>query len=195
MGAKTLDGRMFEVAQRAKLVDSERAVAHRAMYSSNAARQGPGVILGDTAASNAFFHGKLMGEAADRIARLYTDGQADYCMTALEDTATLAALLRGALDERLDFSRIILMRSGSNFDRPYSDDHLPTVPFIMDHGGFEPAIRNLFSVGQVIVDEILEQWASTFEDGLQPENYVGDLLGSLGGSPSYGPHRSAEEQV
>ena len=33
-------------------------------------------------------------------------------------SATLAALLRGALQKKLDFSRIIILRAASNFDQP-----------------------------------------------------------------------------
>jgi len=33
-------------------------------------------------------------------------------------SATLAALLRGALQKKVDFSRIIILRAASNFDQP-----------------------------------------------------------------------------
>ncbi|KAF2212183.1 hypothetical protein CERZMDRAFT_111952 [Cercospora zeae-maydis SCOH1-5] len=187
--------RLFHIAQHIKLRDSERAAAHRAMYSFDTAKQAPSVIIGDTTASNTFFHGRLLADAAARVTKLYTDGQAEYCMTAQEDTATLSALLRGAMEKRVDFSRIVLMRSGSNFDRPHADDLLPTVPFVLDHGGLEPALQNVYLVGHEIVTHILDDWSLTFEEGLQPENYVGDLLGSLGGSPSYGPHKVIGENV
>ncbi|KAM3416004.1 hypothetical protein BST61_g9492 [Cercospora zeina] len=191
----TLRTRLFHVAQSVELVDSERAAAHRAVYCFDAAKQPPSVILGDTTASNTFFHGRLLAEAAARVAKVYTHDQAEYCMTAQEDTATLSALLRGALEKRVDLSRVILMRSGSNFDRPHADDVLPTIPFVLDHGGLEPALQNLYLVGHEIVKHILDEWSSTFEEGLLPGNYVGDLLGSLGGSPSYGQHKVEGENA
>lgn len=40
-------------------------------------------------------------------------------MTAQEDNATLEVLLRAALHKLVDFSRIILMRTASDFDRPW----------------------------------------------------------------------------
>ena len=34
---------------------------------------------------------------------------------------------------------------------------------------------------------ILGEWTSTFEKGVEPGNYVGDIFGSLGGVPDFGP--------
>ncbi|KAH7319080.1 purine nucleoside permease [Rhexocercosporidium sp. MPI-PUGE-AT-0058] len=179
-------------AKDADLVDSEAAVANRALYAGSAdgafeaaASQKPSIIEGDVTASNMFFHGRHLAEGFEKLLKLYTSGQARYCMTAMEDTAVLAALLRAALQERVDFSRIILMRAGSNFDRSPSLDNIISLPFVIDHGGFQPACRNLYLSGMKVVGGILEAWA-TFEKGIKVENYVGDVFGSLGGTPDFG---------
>jgi purine nucleoside permease len=148
----------------------------------------PSIVAGDVTAGNVFFHGDLLCEGFEKVVKLYTSGKAEYFMTAQEDTAVLAALLRAALQKQLDFSRIILMRAGSNFDRSYSSSEPPSIPFVLDHGGFVPACRNLYLTGLKIVEGVLEGWSTRFEKGIEPGNYIGDIFGSLGGVPDFGPH-------
>jgi purine nucleoside permease len=181
-------------AKTASLEDSEQAAANRALYSNspggiyNAATLDPSIVAGDVTAGNVFFHGDLLCEGFEKVVKLYTSGKAEYFMTAQEDTAVLAALLRAALQKQLDFSRIILMRAGSNFDRSYSSSEPPSIPFVLDHGGFVPACRNLYLTGLKIVEGVLEGWSTRFEKGIEPGNYIGDIFGSLGGVPDFGPH-------
>ena len=40
-----------------------------------------------------------------------------YCATQQEDNAHLEALLRGTLAGKVDFSRVAIMRTASDFDR------------------------------------------------------------------------------
>ncbi|KAL2059987.1 hypothetical protein VTL71DRAFT_9809 [Oculimacula yallundae] len=180
-------------AKTAELVDSDAAVGNRALYAGSeggifnaAAFQKPSIVEGDVTASNMFFHGRHLAEGFENLVKLYTSNQATYCMTAMEDTGILAALLRAALQQRVQFSRVILMRAGSNFDRSPGQNDIVELPFTIDHGGFRPACRNLYLAGMEIVNGILDGW-TTFEKGVESENYVGDIFGSLGGKPGFGP--------
>ncbi|KAL2867765.1 purine-nucleoside phosphorylase [Aspergillus lucknowensis] len=183
----------ISLSKKATLVDSDDAAKNRALYADSpggiydAATTEPDIIEGDVTASNMFFHGRLLGEGFENVVKLYTSGHAQYYMTAMEDTGTLAALFRAALQNRLDFSRIILMRAGSNFDRSYSLDEVASLPFVFDHGGFAPACRNLYLSGIKVVEGILDGWSMQFEKGVKADNYVGDIFGSLGGTPDFGP--------
>jgi hypothetical protein len=56
-----------------------------------------------------------------------------------------------------------------------------------DQNGFEISISNIFNTGIEIVRGILENWESTFKAGVKPSNYIGDIFGSLGGEPDFGP--------
>ncbi len=38
-----------------------------------------------------------------------------------------------------------------------------------------------------MVEGILTGWNSTFEKGIPATNYIGDIFGSLGGTPDFGP--------
>lgn len=55
-----------------------------------------------------------------------------------------------------------------------------------DQNGFEIAIANLYLTGVEIVRGILKDWNCTYAAGIKPTNYVGDILGSLGGYPDFG---------
>ncbi|KAJ6568755.1 purine nucleoside permease [Mycena capillaripes] len=171
-----------------QLNDTADSQASRARYSSfgNAATHRPSVVLCDTATSDQFWSGKLFGEAFENTTKLFTNGSATYCTTQQEDNATLNALMRGALAKLVDFSRIIIMRSASNFERPPSGesaaDHL-----LGATPGFGPSILNLHIAGAKVVAGIISGWTSTFGRGIEPTNYVGDIFGSLGGVPDFGP--------
>jgi purine nucleoside permease len=108
-------------ARAATLEDSPAAAEHRALYAKSpngiyhAATLEPSILEGDVISGNVWWHGTLLGECMEKVVKIYTSDKGEYCMTALEDTGILAALLRAALQKKVDFSRIILMRAGSNF--------------------------------------------------------------------------------
>ncbi|KAI9879501.1 MAG: hypothetical protein M1830_008377 [Pleopsidium flavum] len=178
-------------AQTAILNDSVTAIAYRANYAStpiySAGSQAPRVVECDVATSDVFFTGTLLSEAFENTTRLFTNGSVVYCMKAQEDNATLEALLRGAINNLTDFSRIIIMRTGSDFDRPYSGEADTEHLFYADQGGFEPAIRNIYLAGVKVVEGILNGWDTTFCAGVNATNYIGDIFGTLGGKPDFGP--------
>lgn len=187
-------------AERATLKDSEGAAAHRKSFENaakgiyNTATQGPKILRGDVLSANVFWHGYHISEGMTKIAKTYTSGKATYVMTAQEDTAILEALRRAALQEQVDFSRIVLMRSGSNFDRgPRVGGEVPKLPFALDYGGLQPSLRNLYLCGVEIATGILNRWEELFEQGIEANNYVGDVYGTLGGEPDFVPAGLAVE--
>lgn len=177
-------------AKTAKLNDSTTAQAYRANYASvsayKAASEGPSVLATDVATSDVYFSGTLLGEAFENTTKLFTNGSGVYGTTAQEDNATLEALLRGAIKNLTDFSRIIVMRTASDFDRPYAGESDLVNLFYADQGGFEPALMNIYLAGIKVVEGILQGWDHTFKHGVKPSNYIGDIFGSLGGTPDFG---------
>ncbi|MCJ1390612.1 hypothetical protein MMC18_003473 [Xylographa bjoerkii] len=178
-------------AQTATLNDSSTAMAYRANYASTAdykpGSEPPSIVACDVATSDVYYSGALLSEAFGNYTTLVTNGSGVYCTTAQEDNATLEALLRGALTNLTDFARIIVMRTASDFDRPYAGESDTVNLFYADQGGFEPAVQNIYLAGIKVVEGILANWESTFEVGVAPTNYIGDIFGSLGGTPDFGP--------
>lgn len=180
----------FQLASKAILSDNALAAEYRDLYSSEAhvaATQPPSVVLCDSATSDVYYSGNLLAEAFDNTTTLWTNGSGHYCMTAQEDNATLEVLLRMAIEGLVDFGRIIVMRTGSDFDRPppgvTAYEHL----LINDQNGFEIAVENIYYAGVEIVKGVLGEWNCTFKDGVKASNYIGDVFGSLGGEPDFGP--------
>ncbi|KAE9401130.1 purine nucleoside permease [Gymnopus androsaceus JB14] len=173
-------------AKAAVLDDNKAAQEARALYGNDsafvAATLSPSVVECDTATSDNFWIGDLLGEAFENTTTLFTNGTGVYCTTQQEDNATLESLLRGNLAGLIDFSRIILMRTASDFDRPYSGQTAIAALFEADPG-FNSSILNIRLAGVKVIEGIIKEWNPTFETGIKAGNYIGDIFGSLGGNP------------
>lgn len=182
-------------ARNATLADTPTAQEYRGKYVTTegvyeAGTRAPSVFECDVASSDVYYSGHLLADAFDNTTKLLTNGTGSLCTTAQEDNATLEALLRAAYHKAIDFSRIIIMRTASNFDRPYPGQSALDNLYA-DQGTFEPAVMNLFNAGIEVVKGILQGWNCTFADGVKPSNYIGDIFGTLGGQPDFGPGRAA----
>ena len=177
-------------AKTASLNDSDAAIEYRSHYATNPAYKAgsrpPSVVACDVATSDVYYSGKLLGEAFENTTKLFTNGSGVYCNTAQEDNATLEVLLRGAIHHLLDFGRIIVLRTASDFDRQYDGETADANLFTVQ-GGFEPAINNIYLAGIKVVQGILQGWDSRFSNGIKAPNYIGDIFNSLGGTPDFGP--------
>lgn len=177
-------------ARNATLVDSNAAGISRSNYANTsifaAAIEPPSVVACDTATSDVYFSGTLLGEAFENTTFLFTNGSGIYCSSQQEDNATLEPLLRATLSGLVDFSRIIIMRTASDWDRPY-DGQSPYDNLLGDEPGFDIAVQNLYVAGIKVIRGIMDGWSETFEQGVVAQNYIGDIFGSLGGEPDFGP--------
>ncbi|KAI1089419.1 purine nucleoside permease [Rostrohypoxylon terebratum] len=179
-------------AQGATLADSAGAAEYRSKYSTEdghyaAGAEAPSVIKCDVATSDVYFTGAKLGEAFENTTQLWTNQTSmTYCASAQEDGSVLHAIMRAAVWGKVDYSRAILMRTGSDFDRPPPG----TTPFqhlrLADQNGFNIAIQNLYLAGVEIAKGILDAWNATYNEGIKPSNYVGDIFGTLGGEPDFG---------
>jgi purine nucleoside permease len=150
----------FALSRNVQLSDSDEAKAARAKYGYAPADLPPTVIQCDTLAGDTWWSGTLLGERARQWTKILTDGKGVYCTTQQEDNATYEALSRAANAHRVDLSRVAVLRSGSDFDRPYpgqsSADNLLNYAA---QGGFQPAVANLFLAGNPLVQDIATHWS------------------------------------
>lgn len=161
------------------LNDSSSAAAYRATYGYAPANQPPAVVQCDTGTSNNYWSGSVLGDAYSNYTLLMTNGTGLYCATQQEDNAILEAMTRGDLIGKIDFSRIAIMRTASDFDRaPPTEDEVFHLLYAAQHG-FGISIDNIFIAGHAIVEDILMYWESTYLPGLRPGNYIGDIFDSL----------------
>lgn len=152
------------------LEDSDKARAYRANYKSGPASEPPQVIQCDTLGGDTWWHGHKLGQHARDWTKLLTDGNGTYCTTQQEDNATYNALERAAKAGKVDVRRLAVLRTASNFDRPYPGQSAYSSLMASTtgaSGGFMPATKNLVVVGGALVRDIVARW-SEWQTGVPP---------------------------
>ena len=141
-----------------ELADSDEAKAYRAAYKVAPGNAAPAVSICDTLSTDTYWHGSMTAKSMGEWVSLLTDGAGNYCTTQMEDNATLTSLQRGAEAGLLQFDRIALLRTASNFDR---EPNGMTAAELLSakSGGFGPATTNAYRVGSKFVDAVIEGWA------------------------------------
>jgi purine nucleoside permease len=142
------------------LPDSDAMRAARAPYAGfpNAQRP-PFVLLGDSMGSCRFWHGRAMTRWAADWTRLWTDGKGEFAMTDMEDQGIAAALERLSGMGRVDFRRVLFLRTGSNFcmQSPAQDVNRSLQS---EYAGYLPALEAAYRVGSRVTHELAGHWDS-----------------------------------
>ncbi|OZJ05379.1 hypothetical protein BZG36_01973 [Bifiguratus adelaidae] len=170
--------------------DSDTAKIYRALYNYAPANQPSKAVKCDAAASEVWFTGSDLAESFGNFTALMTNGMGHYCATANEDNATLGALLRAALAKLVDFGRIVVMRTASNFDRspPSTANDAVYGLLYANVGAFDTSLENLVLAGSPFVNDVIKNWEKYNDGRYAPKNYIGDIFGTLGGTPDFGPY-------
>jgi hypothetical protein len=79
----------------------------------------------------------------------------------------------------------------SDYDRPYPNQTVVENLVYADPGSYDPSISNIHIAGVSVIKGILGAWNSTFAAGVNSTLYTGDLWGTLGGTPDFGPGRTS----
>lgn len=188
---ENLRDRAVELAKTATLNNgTEKNAEFRKKYTEKAARSLPSVVKCDVLTSDNYFTGNVLGDYFSDYATMMTNGSAKYCSTAQEDNASLEAITRLTKAGLADFNRVIVMRTISDFSRPPPSMANKTVEFFNNpnDGGSSASFANLPLAGIPIVRDILQHWDSVYANGTKyaPDNYTGDILNTLGGTPDFG---------
>jgi purine nucleoside permease len=141
-----------------KLGDDPKVAAYRAEYTGypNAMRP-PFVVMGDSFASDYFWHGKVMTEFARNWVRLYTEGKGQFVMTDMEDSGFMAAIERLAAMHRVDANRVMVLRAGSNYTEP-RPGHTAVESVTETHPGMRLAVESAWMCGSTVLRWILAHW-------------------------------------
>ncbi|EPY52035.1 purine nucleoside transporter [Schizosaccharomyces cryophilus OY26] len=155
----TLVEAALQVVKDVVLEDNEKTADYRKHYQQAAAQRAPFIVQCDTATSDNYWAGNYMGDFASNITNVLTNYTGHYCSSQQEDNASLTAIKRAASQGLVNFNRIILMRSGSDFDRG-SDSVSSLDNLIKDDGHVLPlAAANLYHAGKPLVDHIVNNWS------------------------------------
>jgi purine nucleoside permease len=154
---ETLLQKAFALSRHTELLDGNEAAAYRAAYGVAPANGTPMISICDTMSDNTYWHGEKIAEAMGAWTRLITNGEGNYCTTQMEDNATLTALKRGAQAGLIDFDRVAVLRTGSNFDRE-APGQTAIESLRAKSGGFLLATTNAYRVGSKLTKAITADW-------------------------------------
>ncbi|MGO9451277.1 MAG: purine-nucleoside phosphorylase [Candidatus Binataceae bacterium] len=163
---ETLLQKILSLSSGVKLADSRAAQAYRAHYPAAPANQLPKILQCDTASGDTFWQGRLLGIHAEQWVALMTQGKGVYCTTEQEDNATMAALTRGAQAGLIDISRVALLRTASDFDRPYPGQSAYD-SLIANSPAIPLAVENLYNAGLPWVNDVIANWPQ-WKEGVPP---------------------------
>ncbi len=150
----------FDFTKDTPLLDTPEAKAHRALYAGfPAALQPPRVLIGDSFGSCRYWHGAVMNRWASDWTGLYTGGKGIMAMTNMEDHGIAAAFTRLTTMQRIDFQRILFLRTGSNFSMPPGGQSAAE-SMVAEYAGELPALESAYRVGSPVVHELIKNWSS-----------------------------------
>jgi purine nucleoside permease len=147
----------FRLTRQVELLDSDAAKAYRARYPAPPAAAPPRVAICDTISSDTWWHGGKLAAAMAERAKLATDGAAEPCTTQQEDNASLTALERAAEAGLVDFARVAVVRTASNFDRE-APGQSAAESLGAHSGGYLPSVVNAYRVAGALARAIIADW-------------------------------------
>ena len=122
----------------------------------------PFVLLGDSFASDYYWHGRVMTQYAEDWVKLWSEGKGTFAMTEMEDSGFMTAVERLAAAHKVDAKRVLVLRTGSNFCMPapgHDAVESVTAPYI----GSRLALESAYLVGSTVLHKLVGEWATTRE--------------------------------
>ena len=155
----------YELTKDVPIPDSEplRAFGRR-FEGYPVALRPPFVLMGDSIGSDRFFHGEIMARWAEDWDRIYTRGAGKLAISDCEDAGVCLALQRLAQMGRVDFRRLLILRTACNFTVPPTGVTAERSLFgdtISDSNGvaYLPALEADYRVGSVVALSLLQGWS------------------------------------
>lgn len=159
------------------LGDDPKVATFRAQYTGMPmAQRKPFVLMGDTFASDYYWHGPTMTRYAEDWVKLWTRGQGTFATTEMEDSGFLLAVERLSLPgtplsppattdpllraPRLDPMRVMVLRTGSNYCTP-PPGHTAIESVTMPYIGGRLALESAYKVGSAVLHRLLADWPQT----------------------------------
>jgi purine nucleoside permease len=153
-----LVARAFALTKDVPLLDTPVMQAYRARYVGfpNAQRP-PFVLLGEVIGSDRYWHGARLAQWANDWVKLWTGGKGNFVMTAMEDHGVAEALTRLSKMGRVDFQRVLFLRTASNYCLPAPKQGVVD-SLTAEYAGEVPAYEAAWRVGHVMIRDILDHW-------------------------------------
>jgi purine nucleoside permease len=151
----------YNLTRATPLADSEHLREIRSHFDGAAAQRPPFVSIGDELSSSTYWHGKLFDAWAAEWVPYFTGGKGEFATTAMEDTGTLQSLQSLAHAGRVDMTRVMVLRTVSNYDRQprgMSAAESLAAQRVSKLGAYLPSLESAYTVGHAVVQELLSHW-------------------------------------
>jgi purine nucleoside permease len=168
----TLTQWAFNLTRSTPLADSDKLKQIRSEFDGPAAQRPPFVMLGDEISSSTYWHGKLSDAWATAWVDYFTGGQGQFVTTAMEDTGTLLSLTNLASAGRIDWQRVLVLRTVSNYDqqpRGMSAANSLARQRIGSYSAYLPSLEAAYTVGHAVVSELLTHWPKYANVSIAPK--------------------------
>jgi purine nucleoside permease len=151
----------FRLTRDIPLADSDKFKQIREEFDGASARRPPFVTLGDEISGSTYWHGKLLDDWAAKWVSYFTNGQGQFATTAMEDTGTLLSLKNLAAAGLINYQRVLVLRTVSNYDQQprglNAADSLARQR-IGSYSAYLPSLEAAYTVGHTVVNELLTNW-------------------------------------
>jgi len=138
--------------------DTPKMVAYRALYVGYPnAQKPPFVLLGDSFGTSRYWHGKTMTQWARDWDKLWSNGAGEFAMADMEDQGFANALTRLSRMGRVDFQRVLFLRTASNYCMP-SPQMDVNKSMHDDYAGYIPSLEAAYRCGSRVVHELAARW-------------------------------------
>jgi purine nucleoside permease len=152
----------YHLTRATKLEDGESLRLVRAPYIGYpAAKLPPAVVRGDVVSCSTRYSGKLNNARLTAWTAYWTGGKGRFAMTAMEDTGTAQSLTFLRTAGRADFRRLLVLRTGSNYQMPYPGRSAAEHIASLAREGFPaylPSLDAAYRVGSAVVEAIVANW-------------------------------------
>jgi purine nucleoside permease len=151
----------YDLTRATPLEDTPQLKAARSQFDGAAADRPPFVTLGDELSASTFWHGKLLDAWAERWVPYFTDGKGVFATTAMEDSGILQSLEFLSNAGRVDWRRVMVLRTVSNYDeqpRGMGAAESLAMQRVGKYAAYRPSLKAAYKVGHVVVNELLTRW-------------------------------------
>jgi len=147
-------------------LDSPEMARYRSRYEGfPEAQRPPFTLKGDNLGMTRYWHGEKINAWAEKWVAFWTEGKGRFATSTMEDNGTLRALTQLAKAGIVDWDRVMLLRTGSNYTMQAPDGQSALESFRGDGGGGEtmfpgylPSLRSLQRAGSAVIAEIVNNW-------------------------------------
>lgn len=152
----------YQLTKDVEIPDNDTMKALRSKYVNYPKAQKPPFVLkGDHLAAMTFWHGALLNEWANDWVKYFSGGEGEFVTSAMEDTGTYSSLERLTNAGKADVSRMLVLRTASNFAMQHEGISAYQSLSGEKKGGYSafiPSLEAAYRVGKPVIDFIVDDW-------------------------------------